>query len=76
MGPLRQLKVVSTSAFVTSTLGFYGWHTLSWRQQLHASLIIVEELETRGPSAVGATEYTLAEVSETDYTNLGSCGFL
>jgi len=46
--------------------GFYGWHTLSWRQQLHASLIIVEELETRGPSAVGATEYTLAEVSETD----------
>jgi len=22
--------------------GFYGWHTLSWRQQLHASLIIVE----------------------------------
>ena len=56
--------------------GFYGWHTLSWRQQLHASLIIVEELETRGPSAVGATEYTLAEVSETDYTILGSCGFL
>ena len=56
--------------------GFYGWHTLSWRQQLHASLIIVKELETRGPSAVGATEYTLAEVSETDYTILGSCGSL